>query len=899
MKEFDLRNIKNYETPDNYYKEEKKLNDTLSDSEHLNYSSPDMMSHSLQMNQSPISSAASSPVDINDRPYSPPIETPSISSATSTTSISSIKSASTSSRGKNGEKTRRTPTKSPCQRSLVSKIHMSQLMKFDQDGGDFDLSRSPSHDIDPRPGSLIRKRDSSVNSQNSGTSSGSKMIDCKDNINLLLSKKEVIPQRKRRDFIPNELKDDHYWERRRKNNLAAKRSREKRRLNDMVLETKVLELTNLNNVFKLKLDICMRKFDISEEDLEKMFEENKHLLVVQKSIDMSEFLGADDSHDNEGSSLSTSSIKTESSKDDCGTHKSDNEGLLLLASASANTNPSCSASITTNSSCTTNGSCGGSSMGDYENEEPIEDENDTDLDNDIKENDDHEPSLPVKRKSLYDEEQTEEDPVITKQRKTPPLENVEQQVDEEKPQPLPSIKSLSPLNTKQNENNLYLMAAAVASISKPESSVKYQSTNLKQPQRNSETNEVKQGDPEILMKSQYPLLYNQLCKTALPVSKPEVTVAQPESNQTILNTLLNRVGNNNNQIESSSQQQMMNTILSELAKKSNPTQASLNNSSSNSDILNKILSSSSSSSIMDKLSYLLTAGQNNLDKDTNRVPAPNSNQQQSSTANSFIEKYKNLINKTSVGLAKQSPPPKPAKNTVNNLLLNISGSQANELEPKLKSRKRHLNNAQEKKNEDSVKLIEAGEVVSEQNYAHNNYYHEMANKYQAPDFNEMISMMLSAQQRYAQQITNPKQANQTHNNQQQQQQQQQRHVNSKNNANVKTQAYNQLLMLHHQQQQIQQAQSIAAAAAAAHAHAQSYNDEQYSSSPNSDSIASIYQQQHMANLAKVDLPTGNCSMNSHLQANNNGSNNLNSTNGDNMPLKLRFKMLQLKTGEVN
>ena len=30
--------------------------------------------------------------------------------------------------------------------------------------------------------------------------------------------------------------------------MAAKRSREKRRLNDIVLETKVLELTNLNNV---------------------------------------------------------------------------------------------------------------------------------------------------------------------------------------------------------------------------------------------------------------------------------------------------------------------------------------------------------------------------------------------------------------------------------------------------------------------------------------------------------------------------------------------------------------------------------------------------------------------------------------------------------------------------
>lgn len=66
------------------------------------------------------------------------------------------------------------------------------------------------------------------------TTAGPQCVD-KEFLNHLLSRKDVIPARKRRDFIPNELKDDHYWERRRKNNLAAKRSREKRRLNDIVL----------------------------------------------------------------------------------------------------------------------------------------------------------------------------------------------------------------------------------------------------------------------------------------------------------------------------------------------------------------------------------------------------------------------------------------------------------------------------------------------------------------------------------------------------------------------------------------------------------------------------------------------------------------------------------------
>lgn len=66
------------------------------------------------------------------------------------------------------------------------------------------------------------------------TTAGPQSID-KEFLTQLLTRKDVIPARKRRDFIPNDMKDNHYWERRRKNNLAAKRSREKRRLNDIVL----------------------------------------------------------------------------------------------------------------------------------------------------------------------------------------------------------------------------------------------------------------------------------------------------------------------------------------------------------------------------------------------------------------------------------------------------------------------------------------------------------------------------------------------------------------------------------------------------------------------------------------------------------------------------------------
>nr|VZI18374.1 unnamed protein product [Spirometra erinaceieuropaei] len=52
--------------------------------------------------------------------------------------------------------------------------------------------------------------------------------------------------RKQREFIPECKKDDKYWERRRKNNEAAKRSREKRRQNDMLMEREIAELKDRN-----------------------------------------------------------------------------------------------------------------------------------------------------------------------------------------------------------------------------------------------------------------------------------------------------------------------------------------------------------------------------------------------------------------------------------------------------------------------------------------------------------------------------------------------------------------------------------------------------------------------------------------------------------------------------
>ncbi|XP_055857810.1 G-box-binding factor isoform X2 [Episyrphus balteatus] len=84
---------------------------------------------------------------------------------------------------------------------------------------------------------------------------------------LGLKRKELFTQRKQREFIPDNKKDDSYWDRRRRNNEAAKRSREKRRYNDMVLEQRVVELTKENHVLKAQLDAIKDKFNITGENL--------------------------------------------------------------------------------------------------------------------------------------------------------------------------------------------------------------------------------------------------------------------------------------------------------------------------------------------------------------------------------------------------------------------------------------------------------------------------------------------------------------------------------------------------------------------------------------------------------------------------------------------------------
>ncbi|KAF7491546.1 Nuclear factor interleukin-3-regulated protein [Sarcoptes scabiei] len=85
------------------------------------------------------------------------------------------------------------------------------------------------------------------------------------NNNPLMTANQILVtnSRKQREFIPDSKKDESYWDRRKRNNEAAKRSREKRRISDLVLETRVLELTRENSILKAELFAIKEKFGIS------------------------------------------------------------------------------------------------------------------------------------------------------------------------------------------------------------------------------------------------------------------------------------------------------------------------------------------------------------------------------------------------------------------------------------------------------------------------------------------------------------------------------------------------------------------------------------------------------------------------------------------------------------
>jgi vrille protein len=130
---------------------------------------------------------------------------------------------------------------------------------------------------------------SSSSSSSFSTSSSCSSPDIQQKEYVLLNNKS---RRKKRAFIPDEKKDPIYWSQRSKNNLSAKRSRVKRRMNDLVLETKLTQLTNENQILKAKIDMLANKFGHltnkeEEEELEKLDPKNSEPTEVLNLLDQS------------------------------------------------------------------------------------------------------------------------------------------------------------------------------------------------------------------------------------------------------------------------------------------------------------------------------------------------------------------------------------------------------------------------------------------------------------------------------------------------------------------------------------------------------------------------------------------------------------------------------------
>ncbi|XP_005108942.2 bromodomain-containing protein 4A [Aplysia californica] len=70
--------------------------------------------------------------------------------------------------------------------------------------------------------------------------------------------------RRHRDLLPDDHKDGMYWERRRKNNESARKSREKRRVHDMALEGRICSLEDDNTKLRRELLALKKKFNLPE-----------------------------------------------------------------------------------------------------------------------------------------------------------------------------------------------------------------------------------------------------------------------------------------------------------------------------------------------------------------------------------------------------------------------------------------------------------------------------------------------------------------------------------------------------------------------------------------------------------------------------------------------------------
>ena len=83
-----------------------------------------------------------------------------------------------------------------------------------------------------------------------------------DNNNL-----RSIQLRREREFTPDSKKDHEYWDKRRRNNAAARKCREKRRIQDSVLENRIKELVRENCQLRNEMLALKRRFGVPDNEI--------------------------------------------------------------------------------------------------------------------------------------------------------------------------------------------------------------------------------------------------------------------------------------------------------------------------------------------------------------------------------------------------------------------------------------------------------------------------------------------------------------------------------------------------------------------------------------------------------------------------------------------------------
>ena len=76
-----------------------------------------------------------------------------------------------------------------------------------------------------------------------------------------------IQLRREREFTPDSKKDLEYWDKRRRNNEAARKCREKRRIQDSVLENRIRQLVRENCLLRNDVLALKRRFGVPDNEI--------------------------------------------------------------------------------------------------------------------------------------------------------------------------------------------------------------------------------------------------------------------------------------------------------------------------------------------------------------------------------------------------------------------------------------------------------------------------------------------------------------------------------------------------------------------------------------------------------------------------------------------------------